>query len=256
VCTKHGRAFKNITFCQYHKYLTALLAFYVVEVNNYQIHRFEYTDERLPFRMIYYNNAYHLIYDTIGSLRRIADDAGTIIGEITYDSYGYVQSSKMPLESAFLGFAGGLYDPDTKLTRFGYRDYDAETGKWTAKDPIGFAGGDTNLYGYVLGDPVNFVDPTGRIGIARIAIVGIGILLNIDAILDWFGFFQESSENINNNSEIKTIEDYLDYKKNFNQQCEASFDIGKETTVDILSKGIPFSKKTTAVIGSVDEASR
>jgi len=30
------------------------------------------------------------------------------------------------------------------------------------KDPIGFAGGDTNLYGYVLGDPVNFVDPTGE----------------------------------------------------------------------------------------------
>ena len=145
------------------KDLTTLLAIYVGDANNYQILRFEYTDERVPFRMVYNQNTYHLIYDTIGSLRRIVDDAGTIIGEITYDSYGYVQSSKMPLESAFLGFAGGLYDPDTKLTRFGYRDYDAETGKWTAKDPIGFAGGDTNLYGYVLGDPVNFVDPTGLI---------------------------------------------------------------------------------------------
>jgi len=54
-----------------------------------------------------------------------------------------------------------LYDSDTKLTRFGYRDYDAYTGKWTAKDPIGFGGGDSNLYGYVLGDPVGFVDPDG-----------------------------------------------------------------------------------------------
>jgi uncharacterized protein RhaS with RHS repeats len=35
-------------------------------------------------------------------------------------------------------------------------------GKWTAKDPIGFGGGDSNLYGYVLQDPVNFVDPTGE----------------------------------------------------------------------------------------------
>ena len=35
------------------------------------------------------------------------------------------------------------------------------TGKWTAKDPIDFSGGDSNLYGYVLGNPVNFVDPIG-----------------------------------------------------------------------------------------------
>jgi len=59
------------------------------------------------------------------------------------------------------GFAGGLYDPDTKLTHFGFREYDAYTGKWTAKDPIGFDGGDSNLYGYVLNDPVNLVDPSG-----------------------------------------------------------------------------------------------
>jgi len=34
-------------------------------------------------------------------------------------------------------------------------------GKWTAKDPILFAGGDSNLYGYVLNDPVNNIDPLG-----------------------------------------------------------------------------------------------
>ena len=31
------------------------------------------------------------------------------------------------------------------------------------KVPFGFGGGDSNLYGYVLGDPVNFVDPTGEL---------------------------------------------------------------------------------------------
>jgi len=39
--------------------------------------------------------------------------------------------------------------------------YDPVVGRWTSKDPIGFAGGDTNLYGYVTSDPVNFVDPSG-----------------------------------------------------------------------------------------------
>ena len=45
--------------------------------------------------------------------------------------------------------------------RFGARDYDAETGRWTAKDPILFDGGDGNLYRYILNDPINFIDPNG-----------------------------------------------------------------------------------------------
>jgi RHS repeat-associated protein len=54
-----------------------------------------------------------------------------------------------------------LYDPDTGLVRFGARDYDAAAGRWTAKDPRGLAGGDTNLYAYVGNDPVNHLDPRG-----------------------------------------------------------------------------------------------
>jgi hypothetical protein len=48
--------------------------------------------------------------------------------------------------------------------RFGCRDYDPDVGRWTAKDPIGFSGGDTDLYGYVLNDPINLVDPLGLKG--------------------------------------------------------------------------------------------
>ena len=44
---------------------------------------------------------------------------------------------------------------------FGARDYDPVIGRWTTPDPLGFAGGDTNLYGYVLQDPVNGIDPYG-----------------------------------------------------------------------------------------------
>jgi RHS repeat-associated protein len=54
-----------------------------------------------------------------------------------------------------------LYDRDTGLTRFGAREYDPQTGRWMAKDPIGFAGGDVNLYAYVGSDPVNFTDISG-----------------------------------------------------------------------------------------------
>jgi RHS repeat-associated protein len=79
------------------------------------------------------------------------------------------------------GFAGGLKDPDTDFVRFGARDYNPAIGRWTGKDPIGFSGGDANLYGYVLNDPVNMKDPTGRGGFgwwvgasAEAGVVGIG----------------------------------------------------------------------------------
>ena len=45
--------------------------------------------------------------------------------------------------------------------RFGARDYDAVTGSWTAKDPVGFGSRTSNLYGYVVFDPVNFLDSGG-----------------------------------------------------------------------------------------------
>lgn len=71
------------------------------------------------------------------------------------------------------GFAGGHYDPDTGLTRFGARDYNPETGRWLERDPIGFAGGDANLYTYCGNDPVNCIDPSGHFGLGGAAVGSI-----------------------------------------------------------------------------------
>jgi RHS repeat-associated protein len=79
-----------------------------------------------------------------------------------YDEFGNVILDTNPGFQPF-GFTGGIYDRDTGLTRFGVRDYDAEVGRWTAKDPIKFQGGSLNLYGYVINDPVNNRDPSGLI---------------------------------------------------------------------------------------------
>jgi len=111
------------------------------------------------------NETYYLSYDQVGTLKAVITEDGTIVKSIEYDTYGNILNDTNQTIEVPFGFAGGLYDEDTKLTRFGYRDYDAQTGKWTAKDPISFNGGDTNLYGYVLGDPVNLVDPLGLYGI-------------------------------------------------------------------------------------------
>ncbi len=90
------------------------------------------------------------------------------------------------------GFAGGLYDHDTGLVRFGARDYDPRSGRWTAKDPIGFGGADTNLYRYVFMDPVNFIDPLGLWGAGAIGAVsgdvGFGIGAGGQASAGYLGF--------------------------------------------------------------------
>jgi len=107
-------------------------------------------------------SAYYLLYDQIGTLRAVADSSGTIVKQIDYDSFGFVLNDTNPSFAIPLGFAGGLHDRDTGLVRFGYRDYDPSIGRWTAKDPIDFAGGDANLYGYAQNDPVNWIDAKGN----------------------------------------------------------------------------------------------
>ena len=104
---------------------------------------------------------YRIISDHLGSPRLVVDTAtGTVAQQLSYDEFGNILTDTNPGFQPF-GFAGGIYDQHTKLTRFGARDYDAESGRWTAKDPIRFAGGDTNLYGYVMSDPINFIDRNG-----------------------------------------------------------------------------------------------
>jgi RHS repeat-associated protein len=104
---------------------------------------------------------YRIITDHLGSVRLVVDStSGAVVQRMDYDSFGNVTLDTNPGFQPF-GFAGGLYDPDTKLVRFGARDYDAEAGRWTAKDPIGFVSGDTNLYRYVRNNPLNSSDPLG-----------------------------------------------------------------------------------------------
>jgi RHS repeat-associated protein len=77
-----------------------------------------------------------------------------------YDEFGNVLIDTNPGFQPF-GFAGGLYDHETGLVRFGSRDYCPEVGRWTTKDPIlVFAG--PNLYAYVGNNPVNLIDPSGN----------------------------------------------------------------------------------------------
>ena len=93
----------------------------------------------------------------------VYDGSDNLLMRFNYDSFGNIIEDTDPAFKLPVGFAGGLLDQDTGLVRFGFRDYDPDIGRWSAKDPIFFDGGDTDLYGYCLNNPINFFDRDGLI---------------------------------------------------------------------------------------------
>ncbi len=108
------------------------------------------------------STSYRVVVDHLGTPRLlVSSTTGTVGQRLDFDEWGQAIADSSAGFQVF-GFAGGIYDPDTGLVRFGARDYDPMVGRWTAKDPIRFDGGDSNLYRYVLDDSVNLVDPIGK----------------------------------------------------------------------------------------------
>ena len=127
--------------------------------------RFVYGDlesgKGVPDYMLKGGQTYALVKDEVGSVRIVVNaTSGAVAQRLDYDAFGRVTLNTNPGFQPF-GFAGGLYDDDTKLTHFGARDYDAETGRWISRDPLLFEGNDDNLYVYVGNDPINARDPSG-----------------------------------------------------------------------------------------------
>jgi RHS repeat-associated protein len=108
------------------------------------------------------SGTWRIFSDHLGSPRLVVNaSTGALVQRLDYDEFGRVTFDSNPGAQPF-GFAGGIYDADTGLVRFGARDYDAETGRWTAKDPLRFSGSYSNLYEYTISDPINLTDQTGR----------------------------------------------------------------------------------------------
>jgi RHS repeat-associated protein len=129
------------------------------------------TRAHVPDAMVKDGTRYLFVTDLVGSVRLVVNaETGAVVQRMDYDAWGNVTLDNNSGFQPF-GFAGGLYDRDTKLVRFGARDYDPEVGRWTAKDPILFEGGQSNIYSYVGDDPVNFLDAEGkgRIGLGAFA---------------------------------------------------------------------------------------
>ena len=116
---------------------------------------------------------YRALKDQVGTPRRLVHTTTGAVGQrLDVDEFGVV-AADAPMGFQPIGFAGGLYDGDTGLVRFGAREYGPGSGRWQSKDHAGLAGG-LNLYAYAF-DPVSQIDPTGAIPILPV-VAGAALL--------------------------------------------------------------------------------
>ncbi|MGK7899537.1 MAG: RHS repeat-associated core domain-containing protein [Xenococcus sp. (in: cyanobacteria)] len=119
--------------------------------------------------------------DHLGTVRDLVDNTGTVVNHLTYDSFGRVIAETDASVNTRYLYTGREFDRETGLYYYRARYYDPAVGRFISEDPIGFAGADSNLYGYVLNDPIAFSDPSGllRVGTERFgcALVGLGGLI-------------------------------------------------------------------------------
>jgi RHS repeat-associated protein len=101
-------------------------------------------------------------FDKTGNTLALTDTTGQVVGAFAYDAYGKVvaRSGAVSTPFTYVG-AYGVIEGTENLFFMRNRYYDAITGRFIQRDPIGFAGGQSNLYGYLGNEPVLNVDPEG-----------------------------------------------------------------------------------------------
>jgi RHS repeat-associated protein len=114
-----------------------------------------------------------MLADHQGSIRQIVDNTGSLLNQITYDSYGNITHQTNPSVTFRFGYTGREWDGETGQYYYRARYYDARVGRFLSTDPIGFAAGDANLYRYVGNSPTNATDPSGEIAWVPIILGGV-----------------------------------------------------------------------------------
>ena len=85
----------------------------------------------------------YFLTDHLGSTNGLADSTGNLSASTNYDSFGNATNANFPTRYQF---TGREFDSFTGLHYYRNRWYDANLGRFISEDPIGFAGGDVNLF--------------------------------------------------------------------------------------------------------------
>jgi RHS repeat-associated protein len=110
-------------------------------------------------------NTYYYHADGLGSITALSNASGSIVQTYSYDSFGNMTATGS-ISQPFT-YTAREYDSETGMYFYRARYYDPKVGRFVTKDPIGFGGGDVNLYSYTGQNPVNYTDPYGLLSSAE-----------------------------------------------------------------------------------------
>lgn len=117
------------------------------------------------------------LFDGKGNVVSLLDQNQNLAAMYTYDPFGVPLVKSGQVDQPYR-FSTKRYDEATGLSYFGHRYFSPTLGRWLSQDPIGYKGGDSNFYGYVQNNPINFIDPRG-LDVYSGVISGGGIALSL-----------------------------------------------------------------------------
>ena len=180
-------------------------------------------DEPLAMRRNGANYYYHV--NGLGAITALTDSNKAIVQNYIYDSFGQIISQSGSIQNPYT-FTGREYDEETGMYYYRARYYDPQTGRFISEDPIGFAGGDVNLYAYVGNNPVNFIDPDGQK-----FIIGAGICVGLLA-LDFGTTFYDLDEYSDEMEALKRqTQDRLNKCKSYEETIEVKIDAVRQMAI-------------------------
>jgi RHS repeat-associated protein len=114
---------------------------------------------------------YTIVHDYLGTPVQAYDSKGKMVWEMLLDVYGKVKECEGDGKQIPFRYQGQYEDVETGLCYNRFRYYDNTTGNYLSQDPIGLAGNNPTLYGYVK-DTNTWVDVFGLATEFEIGIYG------------------------------------------------------------------------------------
>ena len=115
-----------------------------------------------------------LLPDALGSTIALGDNAGTLQTQYTYEPFGVTTQTGGANTNSYK--YTGREDDGSGLMYYRARYYSPRLQRFVSEDPIGFLGGDPNLYVYTFNTPLLLRDPYGLIPPTILTGAGVGLI--------------------------------------------------------------------------------